>query len=59
MNELLHLRLPLQDLGCDMCDEGLMRICFENPLTNPVHVYGADLFKCGVPDSVYENEPRQ
>lgn len=56
---MIHLRQPLHDLGCQMCDRGHMRICFEHPNTNPLHIYGADLFKCCLPDCVYMEERKQ
>lgn len=55
----LHVRKSVLDLGCFMCDEGHPRICFENPLSNPVHLYGTKLLKCLVPDAFYELEREQ
>jgi hypothetical protein len=52
----MHLRNPLINLGCPWCDTGHVRLCDENPNTNPMHLYGAELFKCCVPDAVYEEE---
>lgn len=53
----MHVRAPRENLGCDWCDQGEPRLCFEDSLgTNPLHLVGMELFKCAIPDIVYETE---